>query len=242
VREPAGAREPVAARPSPAAAREPGRVSSPRVIVTDAVSSYLASLRPEPDSVLAEMEAQGQREGIPIVVPETGQLLQLLALARGARRVVEVGTAIGVSTLYLTRALPPDGLLVSFEIDEARHRAARDYLQRAGVLERVDLRLQDAREGLRSLSGSFDLAFIDGVKAEYGEYLDLLLPLLGDRALLAIDNVLMSGTVAEGRGDGHWTDDQVAVARALNERVTSLDRFVATVTPVGDGVLLAVRG
>src|SRR5947208_4062478 len=118
------------------------------------------------------MEAQGAREGIPIVQPPTGALLHVLALACGARRVVEVGTAIGVSTLYLARALPEDGLIVSFEIDEARHAAARDYLGRAGVINRADLRLEDARAGLAALEGSFDMAFIDGVKAQYGDYLD----------------------------------------------------------------------
>jgi predicted O-methyltransferase YrrM len=211
------------------------------VIVTDAVRGYLAELRPEPDPVLAEMEAHAARERIPIVVPETGMLLHLLALARGARRVVEVGTAIGVSTLYIARALPADGEIVSFEIDEARHRAASDYLGRAGVLERADLRLEDARTGLASLQGPFDLAFIDGVKTEYGEYLDVLLPLLGERAVLAVDNVLMSGSVAEGRGDGRWTNQQVATARAFNERVLTLPQLDGTVTPVGDGVLVAVR-
>jgi predicted O-methyltransferase YrrM len=211
------------------------------VIVTDAVSAYLAELRPQPDPVLAEMQAQAARERIPIVVPETGMLLQLLALARGARRVVEVGTAIGVSTLYIARALPSEGVIVSFEIDERRHSAARDYLERAGLLERTELRLEDARTGLESLQGPFEMAFIDGVKTEYGEYLDALLPLLGERAVLAVDNVLMSGSVAEGRGDGHWSDEQVATARAFNERVLSLAQLDGTVTPVGDGVLVAVR-
>ena len=85
----------------------------PAVIVTEAVSRYLAELRSESDPVLAEMEAHGARDGIPIVVPETGALLHVLALASGARRVLEVGTAIGVSTLYLARALPDDGRVVS---------------------------------------------------------------------------------------------------------------------------------
>ena len=111
------------------------------MIVTDAVAEYLAASRSEPDELLAEMEEHGRRDGVPIVVPETGQLLHVLALASRARRVLEVGTAIGVSTLYLARALPADGVVVSFEIDERRHLAARDYLQRAGVLERADLRL-----------------------------------------------------------------------------------------------------
>jgi predicted O-methyltransferase YrrM len=211
------------------------------VIVTEAVYSYLAGLRATPDAVLAEMEAHAERDRIPIVVPETGALLHVLALARGARRVLEVGTAIGVSTLYLARALPEDGTIVSFEIDPERHAAARDYLGRAGVLDRADLRLEDARTGLASLAGDFDLAFIDGIKAQYGDYFDKLVPLLGPGAVLAVDNVLMSGTVAENRGDGHWTEEQIATARAFNERLLGDERLAGTVTPVGDGVLVAVR-
>jgi predicted O-methyltransferase YrrM len=212
------------------------------MIVTEAVSGYLAALRAAPDPVLAEMEEHGRRDRIPIVVPETGALLHVLALACGARRIVEVGTAIGVSTLYLARALPEGGTIVSFEIDPERHEAAKDYLSRARVLDRVDLRLQDAREGLPQLSaGQFDMAFIDGVKAQYGGYYDAVVPLLRDGAVLAVDNVLMSGTVAEGRGDGHWTDDQVQTAREFNARLLSDARFAGAVTPVGDGVLVAVR-
>lgn len=211
------------------------------MIVTEAVREYLAASRSEPDSVLAEMENQAASEGIPVVVPETGALLGILALARGARRVLEVGTAIGVSTLYLARALPADGTIVSFEIDGRRQAAARDYLDRAGVLDRADLRLQDARDGLTALEGSFDMAFIDGVKTEYGDYFEAVLPLLRVGAVLAVDNVLMSGAVAEGRGDGHWTDEQVATAREFNDRVLRRPELEGTITPVGDGVLVAVR-
>jgi predicted O-methyltransferase YrrM len=213
----------------------------PAVIVTEAVNDYLTGLRPEPDAVLAEMETHGARERIPIVAPETGALLHTLALATRAGRVVEVGTAIGVSTLYLARALPAGGSIVSFEIDAERHAAARGYLERAGVSDRADLRLQDAREGLAALEPPFDMAFIDGVKAQYIDYFDLVLPLLGPGAVLAVDNVLMSGTVAEGRSDGHWTDEQIATARAFNERLLARPELSGTVTPVGDGVLVAVR-
>jgi predicted O-methyltransferase YrrM len=210
------------------------------MIVTDAVESYLDGLREPPDPVLAQMEEHAARDGIPIVVPQTGRLLQLLALACGARRIVEVGTAIGVSTLYMARALPPEGTIVSFEIDRERHDAARDYLERAGVADRCDLRLEDARRGLGQLEGGFDMAFIDGVKTQYSDYFDALVPLLREGAVLAVDNVLMSGTVAEGRTDGHWTDDQIAGARAFNERLLRHERLTGTITPVGDGVLLAV--
>jgi len=211
------------------------------MIVTSAVADYLTGLRGEPDPVLREMEARGAREGIPIVVPETGALLHLLALAGGARRIVEVGTAIGVSTLYLARALPADGVVVSFEVDRERHQAARSYLERAGLLQRADLRLEDARAGLASLEGPFDMAFIDGVKTQYGDYFEALLPVLGPGAVLVVDNVLMSGAVAEGRSDGQWSDEQIADMRSFTARLLAREGLTGTVLPVGDGVLVAVR-
>jgi predicted O-methyltransferase YrrM len=210
------------------------------MITTEAVARYLDGLRKPPDPVLSEMEEHAEREGIPIVVPATGELLHVLARARGARRIVEVGTAIGVSTLYMARALPPGGTIVSFEVDSDRHEAARAYLERAGVADRCELHLEDARQAFGELEGGFDMAFIDGVKSQYGDYFDELLPLLTEGGLVVVDNVLMSGTVAEGRSDGHWSDDQIQSARAFNARLLGHERLTGTITPVGDGVLLAV--
>jgi predicted O-methyltransferase YrrM len=212
------------------------------VIVTEAVERYLEELRERPDPVLAEMEAQAQREGIPIVAPATGQLLRLLVAATGAVRVLEVGTAIGVSTLHMARALPAGGSIVSFEVDPERHRQAGEYLARAGVAERVDLRLQDAREGLARLAPPFDLAFIDAAKQQYGDYLELTVPLLRPGGLVVADNTLMGGTVAEGRGNELWSDERVRDARAFNERLLTHPALeTGTILPVGDGVGLAVR-
>lgn len=211
------------------------------MIVTDAVRDYLDATRPPADELLAEMQAHGARERIPILDAQSGALLHVLACGTGARRVVEVGTAIGVSTLHLARALPAGGELVSFEIDPQRHAAATDYLRRARVDAHVLLRLQDAREGLAELDGPFDLAFLDGVKAEYEDYLALVVPLLRPGGLVAVDNVLMSGTVAENRSDGHWTDEQIATARAFNERLLAHPQLVATITPIGDGIALATK-
>src|SRR6478735_8842108 len=124
------------------------------MIVTEAVSAYLDAVRPAPDPVLAEMEEHGRRDRIPIVGPDTARLLTVLTVATGARRVVEVGTAIGVSTLAIARGLPADGVVVTFEVDEERQAAARDYLRRADVLDRVDLRLEPGLEGLARLDGT----------------------------------------------------------------------------------------
>jgi predicted O-methyltransferase YrrM len=207
------------------------------MIVTDTVRDYLEGIRTEADLLLAEMEAHGERDGIPIVVPTTGAFLQILAHAHRARRALEVGTAIGVSTLYIARALAQGGSIVSFEIDRERHEAARRYLDRAELSVEVDLRLQDAREGLAGLEPGFDFAFLDGVKAQYGAYFDLVLPLLAPGAVLAVDNVLMGGTVA----DLEDTSDRARIARAFNRRLLDDPQLTAAVTPVGDGVLVAVR-
>ncbi len=207
------------------------------MIVTDQIANYLDRIRPAPDPVLAEMESHARRDRIPIVVPGTGALLQLLAMAHGARRALEVGTAIGVSTLYTARGLSADGKIVSFEIHPERHEAAREYLRRAGVLERADLRLQDAREGLSELEPGFDFAFLDGVKAQYGEYFELVVPLLAPGAVLVVDNVLMGGSVADESDDS----DRASTARAFNQKVLGHPELTGTVTPVGDGVLVAVK-
>jgi predicted O-methyltransferase YrrM len=212
------------------------------MIVTEAVSRYLSQLRQPPDAVLAEMEARAAAENVPVVEPATGRLLEVLVAATGAVRVLEIGTAIGVSTLYMARALPEGGVIVSFEIDAERQRAAGEYLERAGVAERVDLRLHDAREGVVELEPPWDLAFLDAAKQQYGDYLELVVPLLRPGGLVVADNALMSGLVAEGRAGGPWSEQHVRDARAFNERLLSHpDLGAATVTAVGDGVGLAVK-
>jgi predicted O-methyltransferase YrrM len=156
--------------------------------------------------------------------------------------VVEVGTAIGVSTLYIARAMAPDGLIVSFEVDPERQRAARIYLDRAGVGERADLRLQDAGEGLAELDhGAWDMVFLDGLKGDYPTHLELALPLLRSGGLVVVDNTLLSGLVAEGRSEGGWSEEAIATMRGFNESLLDRSDMVSALLPVGDGVLVGVR-
>ena len=210
-------------------------------IVTPEVATYLDALAGAHDPLLAEMHAHGDRDGIPIVEPVTGAFLEVVARAAGARRVVEVGTAIGVSTLHLARAVGDGGLVVSFEIDPERHAAARRYLERAELGGRTDLRLEDAGSGLAGLQPGFDMAFLDGIKTDYPTHLELAVGLLRRGGLLAVDNVLLSGDVAAGRSRSHWSDQSIAEMRTFNERLLSRGDLDATVLPVGDGVAIAVR-
>ena len=210
------------------------------MIVSRADTGYVRSLVSE-EQPLLDMREHAVRDQVPVVVRETGALLQVLALACAATRIIEVGTAIGVSTLYLARALPPNGKLVSFDVDAGRQAAARGYLERAGVLDRVELRLENAADGAASLEGPFDMVFVDGPRSHYDDYFDALLPLLRPGAVLTFDNVLMSGTVAENHTDGKWSDELIAKMRAFNRRLVTHEQLTGTVTTVGDGVLVAVK-
>ncbi len=123
------------------------------MILDPVVADYLEGLYEASDPILAEMERQGAAEGVPIVLRDGGLTLGVLARAAGARRVIECGTAIGVSTLHLARAVGDGGYVVSFDVDPDRQATARGYLERAGVADRVDLRLQPALDGLKGLDG-----------------------------------------------------------------------------------------
>jgi caffeoyl-CoA O-methyltransferase len=204
-----------------------------------AVTDYLSRLEPDPDPLLAEMRAHGERDHIPIVHDVTGGLLEVLAAATGAKRAVEVGTAIGVSTLHLARG---GARVTSFEVDPERHKAAQEYLARDGRADQVDLRLQDATEGLAALEpGSFDLAFIDGPKVGYATHLDQVVDLLRPQGLLLVDNVLMGGGAATGAPANQWGQESVDLIRAFNDGIRRRADLRATFLAVGDGVAMGVR-
>ena len=208
-------------------------------IRTDAVDAYFDQLRPERAPVMAEMEALADRDGVPIVSWETGRLLSALAAA-GDGRILEVGTAIGYSALHMAQALDA-GSIVTLERDPDRIAQARDFLDRGGVGDRVEIVEGDARETIPTLEGPFDLLFLDATKGEYRDYLELAGPLLAPRALLAVDNVLMSGKVADPGAQGHWSEEQLETQRAFNASLVESTEWRASVLPVGDGVLVASR-
>ena len=209
-------------------------------ILADHVAAYLEALRPERSPVMREMEKLAERERVPIVHWETGRMLAALAGSLDGR-VLEVGTAIGYSTLHMAEALDR-GHIVTLERDPVRIAQASDFLARAGVAERVEIVEGDARETIPALDGPFDLLFLDASKGEYREYLELAEPKLSQRALLVVDNLLMSGEVALPEGaDTRWGEDSLAAARAFNADLLASQGWLGAVLPVGDGVGLATR-
>jgi predicted O-methyltransferase YrrM len=216
-------------------------------ILSDPVARYIHDLRPERSPIMREMEELAERDGIPIVHWETGRFLATLVRALDPGLVLEVGTAIGYSTLHMAEAID-SGRIVTIERDGTRAAKARDFLGRAGVDGSVEIVEADALEAIAGLDGPFDLIFIDATKGEYPRYLELAEPKASERAALVIDNVLMSGSVAFGDEvevpddfGSWWGAEQRQTARALNAELVNSERWLSVVLPLGDGVTFAAR-
>src|SRR5437899_12193520 len=140
------------------------------LIVSDAVERYLAGLNRCGDAVLYDSARGNDARGLPLVDAEVGALLRVMATAVGASRVLEIGTAIGYSGIWLAGALPPGGMLLTIELSAERAREARENFARAGVSERVSVIVGDARLKIAKLSGPYDLIFQDGDKKLYAPF------------------------------------------------------------------------
>jgi len=204
----------------------------------DWIESIAAPVPP----ALAAIEAAAQEPRVPIVDREAGRVLSVLAGDR--RRIVEVGTAFGASTLWMALGQPADGTIVTIDPDRERTDRARGWWRQAGIPdERITVVTAKALEAFGAadpaLAGPFDLAFIDALKPEYGAYLEALIDgRLDPGALVLADNVLWSGRVSGARPAD---DDErnTAALRAFSERVLGDRRFTSTILPVGDGLLVA---
>lgn len=211
-------------------------------LVSSAVVDYLASLSRLPHPQLDVVAREGRAEGLPIVYPETGALLHALARLVAARRVLEIGTAIGYSTLWLATALPGDGLLISLERDGGRAARAREHARLAGQEAKVHVMVGDASRFLHKVAGPFDLIFQDGDKPGYLAMLDRLETLLRPGGVLVTDNVLWSGAVVPGVEPPADRDtESTAAIAAYNARLSDDPRFHSIWLPVGDGVAISIK-
>src|SRR5438309_2853397 len=211
-------------------------------IVPDPVEQYLARLNRQADPVLEDIARAGDAEHLPLIDAEVGALLRVLASAIGATRILEIGTAIGYSGIWLAGALPADGMLVTMELNPDRARWARENIARAGLADRVSVVVGDAQRMLAKVSGPFDLIFQDGDKALYVPMLDRLVDLLRPRGLLVTDNALWDGEVVPGFVAEPKRDakDTRAIAE-YNERLNAHARLMTATVPLRDGVAISVK-
>jgi predicted O-methyltransferase YrrM len=204
-------------------------------------AEYLERLLPANTGLLAEMEQYADEHRVPIADREVARFLEITARATGARRVLEIGMAIGYSVIHLARALPDGGEVVTIEPSEEMIARSEEFLRRASLRERVRIVRGRALEVLPQLSGeTFDILFLDALKEEYAQYLELSLPLLRVGGVVIVDNLLWGGQVAgEIRAP-----DQTASTQALrefNQIFVRHPQLLSVVLAVGDGLGYAVK-
>jgi predicted O-methyltransferase YrrM len=211
-------------------------------IVPEAVERYLAGLNRMVDPILVEIEREGAAHKLPLIDAEVGSLLRVLATAIGAERILEIGTAIGYSGIWLAGALPSHGMLLTLEVDGERARRARENFARSGLADRASVIVGDAERMLAKVSGPFDLIFQDGDKQQYTPLLERLVDRLRPGGLLITDNVLWNGDVVPGftqPAAGNRAD--AAAISQYNERINSHPRLMTVIVPLRDGVAISVK-
>lgn len=204
--------------------------------ISPSVERYLYGMLPRRDAVLREIEDYAAMHGVPIVGPAVGRLLALLVQASGARRIFEMGSAIGYSTIWLARAAGPGGEVFYSDGDSEKGKRAASYCHRAGVAKRVRVLTGNSMKLLRATPGKFDLIFIDVDKHQYPEALRAALPKLRRGGLLVADNVLWSGRVARRVRRG---DSATRGILEFNRLVFSSMQLFPVILPLRDGVLVA---
>jgi caffeoyl-CoA O-methyltransferase len=215
------------------------------LLLTPELADYVRAASEPPDAVaadlLAETAAMADRGEVPPtfqIAPEQGTFMQLLTAALGVRHAIEIGTFTGYSALCVARGLPDDGSLLCLDVNAEWTAVARRYWARAGLADRIELRVGDAHETLRALPAveTFDLAFVDADKTGYADYVEQLHPRMAPNGLVLLDNTLRGGRVVAPE-----TDDDRAVV-ALNAALVADPRWETMLLPVADGLtVLRVR-
>ncbi|MGB8509119.1 MAG: O-methyltransferase [Pyrinomonadaceae bacterium] len=209
-------------------------------IIRSEQAEYLDRILPVNTGLLEEMETYAAEHRVPIADREVARFLEITARASGARRVLEIGMAIGYSVIHLARALPPDGEVVTIEPDDEMIRLSEGYLTRAGLRERVRIERGRALDVLPNMRETFDILFLDALKEEYGDYLELALPLLRVGGIVIADNLLWGGQVAGEIRSPDQTSSTQAL-REFNLKFIKHPQLLAEVLPVGDGLGYAVK-
>jgi caffeoyl-CoA O-methyltransferase len=219
-------------------------MSNKTFTLSDQLHQYLLSVSPPEPAVLSRLRAETARDPKHTmqIAPEQGMLFQLLIRLTGARKTLEIGVFTGYSSLAVALALPEDGKVIACDVSKEWTDIGRRYWNEAGVAHKIDLRLGPAVDTLDAMiadgrEGEFDFAFIDADKQNYGAYFDRCLGLLRRGGLIAVDNVLWSGKVADPATDDH----DAKVIHAFNKRLRNDPRVTSCMIPIADGVTLAMK-
>lgn len=202
-------------------------------------AEYLNRLHAQRDRLLAEMEAHAAEHRVPIADPEVALFLEITARSIKAKKALEIGMAIGYSVIHLARGMGDDGVVVTIEPSDEMIKAASGYFERANLSDRVQIKRGTALDVMPHLTDTFDLLYLDAVKEEYAQYLDLGLPLLRPGGVVIVDNLLWGGRVAQ---PASANDESSTIAlREFNPYFINHPQLRSEILSVGDGLGYAVK-
>lgn len=205
------------------------------------IHSFLSEIMKSSDPLLTEMERYAKERFIPIIQPESARLLETLSVMKRPERILEVGTAIGYSSIILARTLSPAGVVDTIEIDEDIAKVAGEYIKRAGFEKVIRLIIGDASEVLQCLGGMYDLIFLDAAKGKYPEFFSHCFGLLNPGGLLITDNILYKGLVAkQGFIEHKHRTITVRLKEFINELLTNKE-LLTSIIPIGDGIAVSYK-
>jgi predicted O-methyltransferase YrrM len=209
------------------------------MITNPAIDDYVSGLVPERSPLLKRLEQEASVEGIPIVQLASAQVMRMLLLLHSPKSILEIGTAIGYSTIWMAEAAP-DARIVTMDIDEDRLTRARANVAEAGCAERIEILSRDATLGLPG-DYQFDCLFIDAAKGQYRAFLDLYLPLLREGGLVISDNVLFRGLVATPEEASKRQRPMLDKLLSYNAYLMERSDLETTFIPVGDGLAISIK-
>lgn len=212
------------------------------MIVDDRIVAYIHSLASDDSQILMQIEKDAREHYVPIVRKETKELLKILVLMKQPRHILEVGTAVGYSALYMNQYQPEDGKITTIERNEKRIQKAKQNFATCKKEDRIILLEGDAMDILQKLDGSYDMIFVDASKGQYIHFLDELLRLIPIGGVLISDNVLQDGDVVKSRYAIERRNRTIHKRmREYLHQITHMEEFETVVLPIGDGVTISVR-
>ena len=219
-------------------------MSSKTLSLNDSLLHYIQSVSVQESEVLKQLRAETAKQPMAVmqIAPEQGQFMSFLVQLLNAKKTLEIGVFTGYSALIVALALPPDGRVIACDINKEYTAIAQQFWQQAGVAEKIDLRIAPALETLDKLiaenhSNTFDFAFIDADKSNYINYYEKALQLVRPGGVIAIDNVLWSGRVA----DPEVQDNRTQKIREFNQNLAQDSRVKISLLPLADGLTLALK-
>ena len=212
------------------------------MIVDERITSYIHSLISDEEGVIGEIEQNALQEEVPIIRKETKEWIKTMLLIKKPLRVLEVGTAVGFSAIYMSRFLPEEGHITTIENWEPRIQKAKENFAKAGVADKITLLEGDAAEILKDLTGHYDFIFMDAAKGQYIHYLPDVIRLLAKDGVLISDNVLQDGDILNSRYIVERRNRTIhSRMREYLYQLMQDERLETSILPLGDGVALSVR-